>query len=34
MAGIFAVYQGQVVCSFMHRRASGRPDYVKFVQTA
>lgn len=34
MPGVFAVYQGQIVRSFMHRRASDRPNYVKFVQTA
>ncbi|HWF48162.1 MAG TPA: SelL-related redox protein [Bryobacteraceae bacterium] len=34
MPGVFAIYQGQVVRSFMHRRASDRPNYVKFVQTA
>lgn len=34
MPGVFAVYQGQVVRSFMHRRASDRPDFVKFVKSA
>ena len=34
MPGVFAVYQGQVVGSFLHRRASDRPNYVKFVKSA
>jgi peroxiredoxin len=34
MPGVFAIYQGQIVRSFLHRRASDRPDYVKFVKSA
>lgn len=34
MPGIFAIYQGQVIRSFMHRRASDRPDYIQFVKSA
>jgi peroxiredoxin len=34
MPGVFAIYSGQIVRSFMHRRASDRPDYLKFIEIA
>jgi hypothetical protein len=32
MPGVFLVYHGHVVRSFLHRNASDRPDFLRLTQ--